>query len=248
MPDNAITMKSLIVGDEIRGIRDNIRLVVENQWSKSMNWLMNMLASSIGKKLCMALTGICFCCFLAAHLVGNLTLLAGKDAFNTYAERLHSLGFLLTVAEFGLLTFAMIHITVGAILFYGNFMSRPTGYRMKKSAGGRSIGSATMPYTGFLLLLFIVFHLMNFHFVDKTNQTIFQIVSTAFQQPVYILLYMAAMIVAALHVSHGLWSAFQTLGVNHVKYTPVIRLASVLFSLLVGVGFGFLPVYISMML
>ncbi|MFZ5572726.1 MAG: succinate dehydrogenase cytochrome b subunit [Thermodesulfobacteriota bacterium] len=212
-----------------------------------MNWLINMLSSSIGKKLCMAVTGICFCLFLAAHLAGNLTMLAGPDAFVRYAEKLHSLGFLLTAAETGLLVFAVIHVLTGAVLTYGNFISRPTRYQMKKGAGGRSIGSATMPYTGFLLLLFVILHLLDFHFVDKTGRTIFQIVSTTFQQPVYVGLYIAAMVTAALHVSHGLWSAFQTMGVNHPKYTPVIRLTSVLFSLAVGVGFGFLPVYLSLM-
>ncbi len=212
-----------------------------------MNWLINVVRSSIGKKLCMALTGMCFCGFLIAHLAGNLTIYGGKDAFNAYAQRLHSLGALLTLAEIGLLTFALIHISVGAILFYGNLTARPQRYEMKKNTGGRSLGSATMPYTGFLLLLFIVFHLMNFHFVDKTRQSIFEIVSAAFQQPLYVVLYVTAMLVAAVHVSHGFWSAFQTLGLNHPKYMPLIRLAGLVFSLVVGAGFGFLPIYISRM-
>jgi succinate dehydrogenase / fumarate reductase cytochrome b subunit len=103
-----------------------------------------------------------------------------------------------------------------------------------------------MPYTGFMLLLFIVFHLLNFHFVDKTNTNIWIIVSEAFTNPVYVVLYVGAMIVAAVHVSHGLWSAFQTLGISHVKYTPAIRALSVVMSVVFGVGFGFLPIYISL--
>lgn len=212
-----------------------------------MRWLFETLNSSIGKKLLMAITGLSFCGFLAAHLAGNLTIYGGGDAFNAYAERLHSLGGLLRVAEFGLLLFAAVHVTTGFLLVYKNFIARPKRYAVDKRAGGRTVGSATMPYTGFILLLFIVFHLMNFHFVDKTHQTIYQIVFNAFQQPVYVFIYVAAMIVAALHVSHGLWSAFQTLGANHDKYNPLIRGLSIVFSLIVGFGFGFLPIFISLM-
>lgn len=211
-----------------------------------MNWLINTLGTSIGKKLMMAVTGLGFCCFLIAHLAGNLTVYAGKDAFNAYAARLHSLGPLLTLFELGLLFFAVIHILTGAILFYQNFKARPVRYAVNKNAGGRTIGSLTMPYTGFLLLLFIIYHLINFHFVDKTNTTIFQIVSSAFASPGHVIIYIFAMISAAIHVSHGLWSAFQTIGANHPKYMPLIKGASIVFSLIVGIGFGFIPVYIAM--
>jgi len=211
-----------------------------------MNWLINTLGTSIGKKLLMAITGLCFCGFLITHLAGNLTIYAGKDAFNAYAEHLHSLGPLLTVFEWILLTLAIIHVLAGAILFYQNFKSRPVSYAVNKNAGGRSLASATMPYTGLILLAFIVFHLINFHFVDKTNTTIYQIVSRAFADPVYILIYVAAMIVAAFHVSHGLWSAFQTIGANHPKYMPIIMAASIGFGFVVGIGFGFIPIYFAL--
>lgn len=212
-----------------------------------MNWFVNTLGTSIGKKLMMAITGFGFCLFLVGHLAGNLTLYAGKDAFNSYAEHLHSLGVFLTVAEFGLLFFAVVHVTSGAILFYQNLTARPRRYSVNKNAGGRTFGSATMPYTGFALLLFIIFHLLNFHFVDKSNTTIFQIVSTAFAHPGYVFIYMAAMIIAAIHVSHGFWSAFQTIGANHPKYMPFIKGASLVFSIIIGVGFGFIPIYMLLL-
>ncbi|MDH3356781.1 MAG: succinate dehydrogenase cytochrome b subunit [Desulfobacteraceae bacterium] len=212
-----------------------------------MNWLTNTFGSSVGKKLMMAVTGLFFCVFLVLHLAGNLTLYMGKDAFNSYAEHLHSLGPLLTLAEWGLLTFAIIHISTGLFLFYQNYKARPTRYAVNKRAGGRTLGSATMPYTGVLLLLFVIYHLFNFHFVDKTHTTIFQIVSNAFAQPGYVLIYTFAMIIAAVHVSHGFWSAFQTLGANHPKYTPFLRGLSLVFSLIVGIGFGFIPVYVSLL-
>jgi len=212
-----------------------------------MNLPTNPLGTSVGKKLMMAVTGLGFCCFLTIHLAGNLTLYGGKDFFNSYVEHLHSLGPLVTLAEFGLLFFAVIHIMTGALLFYQNFKARPLRYSVNKWAGGRTLGSATMPYTGFILLLFVVFHLINFHFVDKTNTTTFQLLSNAFANPVYIFIYMAAVIIAAIHVSHGLWSAFQTLGVNHPKYTPFLRGLSIVFSVVVGLGFGFIPVYVALL-
>ncbi len=212
-----------------------------------MNWLTNTLGTSVGKKLMMAVTGLCFCGFLAAHLAGNLTIYTGKDVFNSYAEHLHSLGPVLTLAEIGLLFFATVHILTGAILFYQNIKARPVRYSVNKRAGGRTLGSATMPYTGVIMLLFIIFHLLNFHFVDKTNTTIFQIVSSSFAKPGYVFIYTFAMIVAAIHVSHGLWSACQTLGANHPNYTPFIRGASIVFGLIVGIGFGFIPVYVSLL-
>ena len=212
-----------------------------------MNWLTNTLGTSVGKKLMMAVTGLGFCGFLAGHLAGNLTIYAGKDAFNSYAEHLHSLGPLLTLAEIGLLFFAAVHILTGAFLFYQNFKARPVRYSVNKRAGGRTLGSATMQYTGFILLLFIIFHLLNFHFVDKTNTTIFQIVSSSFAKPGYVFIYTFATIVAAIHVSHGLWSACQTLGATHSKYSPFIRGASIVFGLIVGIGFGFIPVYVSLL-
>jgi len=193
----------------------------------------------------MAVTGLCFCSFLIVHLAGNLILYSGRDAFNSYAEKLHSLGSIITMAEFGLLFFAIIHVLIGTTLFYQNLRARPIRYSVNKWAGGRSIGSVTMPYTGFLLLIFVIIHLLNFHFIEKNDTTIFQIVTDAFAKPGYIAMYVAAMIVVAIHVSHGFWSAFQTIGANHPKYMPFIRGLSIVFSIALGVGFGFIPIYFS---
>ncbi len=213
-----------------------------------MNWLTNTIGASVGKKLMMAITGLGFCCFLTIHLAGNLTIYGGKDFFNSYVDHLHSLGPLVTLAELGLLFFATLHILTGTLLFYQNFKARPIRYSVNKRAGGRTLGSATMPYTGFILLLFVIFHLLNLHFVDKTNTTTFQLLSSSFANPVYIFIYTFAVIIAAIHVSHGLWSAFQTLGVDHPKYTPFIRGLSIVFSVAIGIGFGFIPIYISLLI
>ncbi len=209
-----------------------------------MNWFLDILRSSIGKKLMMAVTGLGFCGFITAHLAGNLFIYNGKEAFNLYAERLHSLGPVITALELGLLFFAVIHVLTGVTLFYQNIMARPVRYVVNKSAGGRSIGSRTMPYSGVILLVFVVLHLLDFHFVDKTGTTIYKLVETTFAVSWYALFYVFAVIVVAIHVSHGLWSAFQTIGANHPKYMPVIKTAGIIFSISIGIGFGFIPIYI----
>ena len=210
-----------------------------------MKWLLTTLGSSIGKKLMMAVTGLSFIGFLAGHLAGNLTIYGGGDAFNSYAEHLHSLGILVNVAEVVLLSLFTVHVLCGLLLFWQNNTARPLGYSVNRNPGGKTIGSATMPYTGLFLLAVIVCHLATFHVVDKTNTTIFQIVSTAFQNPVYVGVYVLAMVVVALHVSHGFWSLFQTFGLNHPKYMPAINAGGWILSVVFALGFGFLPIYIA---
>lgn len=210
-----------------------------------MNWFISTMSSSIGKKLMMAVTGLSFCAFLVVHLIGNLTLYGGQDFFNSYVEHLHGFDPVIKVAELGLLLFAVIHVTTGLILFLGNLKSRPSRYAVDKSGGGRTIGSRTMPYTGVILLVFILIHLIDFHFADRTNTTLFNIVSGVFQNPIYILFYTAAVVIAAIHISHGFWSAFQTIGANHPKYMPFLKGLGIGFSVIIAIGFGFIPVYIS---
>jgi succinate dehydrogenase / fumarate reductase cytochrome b subunit len=208
-----------------------------------MNWFTSLITSSIGKKLLMALTGFCFLGFIAIHLIGNLTIYGGKDFFLSYSEHLHSFGVILKIAEFGLLFLAAIHICTGIVLFFKNLMARPARYHIKKNAGGRTLSSATMPYTGLVLLVFVIYHLIDFHFVDKSDTTIYHIVFNTFQNPLYAGIYVLAVIFSSTHIKHGFWSAFQTVGADHVKYTPLIKGISFVFSLIVGVGFGFIPIY-----
>ena len=195
----------------------------------------------------MALSGACFIGFLLGHLGGNITLYFGKDTFNSYAEHLHALGILVTMAEISLLSLLVIHVLTGIILFFQNLAARPQRYVANKRAGGRTWASATMPYTGVLILSFVLLHLINFHFVKKTpDNTIFDIVSKTFAQPGYMVIYIIAMIVVALHVSHGFWSLFQTLGANHPKYMPIITKVGIVLSLVFGIGFGLLPIYVPL--
>jgi succinate dehydrogenase / fumarate reductase cytochrome b subunit len=209
-----------------------------------LSWLIQTFSSSVGKKLLMAVTGLSFIGFLAAHLAGNLTIYAGGAAFNSYAEKLHSMGPILTIFELGLLLFALVHIITGITLFLQNMAARSVPYKKDQAAGGRTWSSATMPYTGLIILGFVVFHLINFSFVDKTDQTIFEIVRSAFASPIYMIVYVLVMIIVAVHVRHGFWSAFQTLGANHPKYMPALMVLSIIIGLIIGFGFGLLPIYV----
>ena len=209
-----------------------------------MNWLIRAFSSSIGKKQIMAATGLGFSLFVLTHLLGNLTVYSGREAFLSYVEKLHSLGSFVTLAELGLAVFAVLHIGMGLILFVQNLQARPVRYAVKKRAGGRTIGSITAPYTGLLILVFIIVHLSKFRFVDKTMTDDFMILSSTFSQMGYVLFYILGVTVVALHVSHGFWSGFQTIGLNHPKYMPSIQRFGVVLSVVLGVGFASIPIYL----
>ena len=211
-----------------------------------MNWICRTLSTSVGKKQLQAVTGLFFLLFLAAHLLGNLSIYGGSAAFVAYAQHLHALGKLLLAAEVLLAAALIIHLSLGLILFFENRSARPVKYTMDKSGGGRTFSSQTMPYTGLLILGFIGVHLSNFshHLVDQTNRTIFQITVAVFSHKGYLAFYLFSMVIVALHVRHGLWSAFQTVGANHPKYMPFIEKLSIVFAVIVGIGFGSLPLVI----
>lgn len=207
-----------------------------------MSWLISTLSSSVGKKLVMAVTGLFFCGFLMVHLAGNLTVYGGMAMFNSYVDHLHALGPLISVAEIVMVVLALIHVITGLTLAWENYSARPVRYQVNKSGGGRTLGSSTMPYTGLIVLLFVLAHLMNFHFADHTHRTVYEIMDQAFSDPVLVWFYVACMVAVGVHVSHGFWSAFQTLGLNHDKYNPAVKGLALIFSITVGLGFGSIPI------
>jgi succinate dehydrogenase / fumarate reductase cytochrome b subunit len=210
-------------------------------------WVLRLLSTSIGKKQLMAVTGLLFLLFLTAHLLGNLSIYSGSAAFVAYAEHLHALGKLLAVAEVGLAVALILHVTLAVLLFFENRRARPIKYEVDKSGGGgRTLSSQTMPYTGLLILGFLGVHLATFshHLVDQTTRNIFQIAEAVFSQKIYLAIYLLGVLVVAFHVRHGLWSAFQTVGANHPKYMPFIQKLSIVFAVIVAVGFGSLPLVI----
>ncbi len=214
-----------------------------------MNWLFRTLSTSVGKKQLMAITGLLFLLFLTTHLLGNLSVYGGPAAFVAYAEHLHALGKLLVAAEVGMAVALLIHVITALVLFLENRSARPIKYAVDKSGGGRTFSSVTMPYTGLLILGFIGVHLATFshHIVDQTSRNIFQIAVAVFSNKGYLAIYLAAMVIVAFHVRHGLWSAFQTVGANHPKYMPFIQKLSIVFAVIVGIGFFSLPLVILAM-
>jgi succinate dehydrogenase / fumarate reductase, cytochrome b subunit len=214
-----------------------------------MNWVMRTVSTSVGQKQLMAVTGLLFLLFLTTHLLGNLSIYAGPAAFVDYATHLHALGNLLVAAEVGMVAALLVHVTTAVFLFFGNRRARPVRYAVEKSGGGCTLSSQTMPYTGLLILGFIGVHLATFshHFVDQTTRNIFQIAVEVFSQRIYLAIYLLGVVLVAFHVRHGLWSAFQTVGANHPKYMPFIQDLSMVFAVIVGIGFGSLPLVILVM-
>ncbi len=209
-----------------------------------MNWFLRFVFSSIGKKVVMAITGLFFCTFIFIHLLGNLMVYRGKDTFVAYSERLHTLGLMINAVEILLLISGILHLTFALILFIENRRARPISYHVRKYSGGRTFSSATMPYTGLILLIFVVIHLINFHFAEKAGRTIYDIMAGAFQSPLYAFFYVFCAVVLGFHIRHGFWSAFQSLGLNHPKYMPLIRGVGIAFAIIAGAGFSSVPLYI----
>ncbi len=214
-----------------------------------MHWVRKTFGASVGKKQLMAITGLMFLLFLATHLLGNLSVYGGPAAFVAYAVGLHALGKILVVAEVGLLLALIIHVSTAVVLFFENRRARPVRYAVDQSGGGRTFSSQTMPYTGLLILGFIGVHLATFshHIVDQTTRNIFQIAVAVFSHKVYLAIYLLGVIFVAFHVRHGLWSAFQTVGASHPKYLPFIQKLSIVFAVVVALGFGSLPLVILAM-
>ncbi|MEN8232639.1 MAG: succinate dehydrogenase cytochrome b subunit, partial [Thermodesulfobacteriota bacterium] len=196
---------------------------------------------SVGKKSIMAASGLLLSLFLLTHMLGNSVSFLGRDAFNTYAEQLHSLGILVYIFEIGLLTLFLIHIITGIILYLENLQARPSRYSVNSSEGGRSWGSRTMPYTGAIILVFIIVHLMNFHFTDK-SVPVADLVRELLSSPSLAFFYIFSLVALALHLSHGFWSLFQSIGFNHEKYNSLLLKGALVFSILMGTVFILIPV------
>jgi len=187
-----------------------------------MSWFIKTCTSSLGKKYVMAVSGLMLGGFLIVHAAGNSSIFWGRSAFLSYAEHLHSLGPLVPVAEIILLSIFLLHVVTGISLFLQNLLARSDRYEVSKQAGGRTWGSRTMPYTGALILVFILLHLFNVRFTDQSIP-VADTVGRVLTSPLYTLLYTAGMTVLALHISHGFWSLFQTMGINHPRYNSLIR-------------------------
>lgn len=203
-----------------------------------MSWFVQTFTSSLGKKYIMALTGFLLGGFLVVHAIGNSTIFWGRDAFNAYAHHLHSLGIFVPIFEIGLYSIFFLHVITAIFVFLGNRRARGGKYAVQTSAGGRTWGSRTMPYTGVAIFLFIIIHMINFHFVEKTDTlTISDYVTRVLTNPAYTLFYLVGLSMLLLHLSHGFWSLLQTFGISHPKYDEPLRILAMALVAIMGAVF-----------
>ncbi len=208
-----------------------------------MTWLSNFIFSSVGRKQLMALTGLGLSGFLIAHLSGNLLIYVGEEAFNNYAAFLASQP-LLPLARIGLAGCAFLHIALALSLNSRNSSARPTEYYYKASSDA-SVASRSMVLTGVLILIYVIIHLFNFTWDGNVAaQGLYGLVVQKLSHPTYALFYIGSMVVLALHLTHGIQSAFQTFGLNHKKYTPWVKRLGIAISISVCAGFASIPAYL----
>lgn len=211
--------------------------------------------SSIGQKQVMAVTGLLLCGFLVTHLLGNLTLFIGADAFNKYSHTLTS-NPLIYLAEAGLGALFLSHIVMAFKVVIANKRARPTPYHSyQKSGRGGTFASATMAYSGLIALIFLVFHILGLkfgtHYTTMVGgvemRDIYKTTMEYFQDPLHVLGYIVAIVALGIHTSHGFWSAFQSLGFNHPKYMPKIECLSTLYGFFIAIGFSAFPIFCFIM-
>ncbi|HOW88851.1 MAG TPA: succinate dehydrogenase cytochrome b subunit [Elusimicrobiales bacterium] len=203
-------------------------------------FIKRIIFTSIGRKTVMALTGLMLGAFMLFHLAENLLLFKGEVAYNNWVDLLLS-NPALPLIELGLLAVFLAHIAAGVWVRIEDWLNAPRGYESRKWQGGRTIGSATMLYTAVLILAYLIYHMLTFRFVDHSIG-FYQMVTSAFRDRTFVAIYVGGAAALVLHLSHGMQSAFQTLGVSDPKYTPFIKLGSWLVALAM-IGFALISVY-----
>lgn len=206
--------------------------------------------STLGKKTVMALTGFIGFGFVIGHLAGNLQFYLGPDALNAYGAKLRELGPLLAVARGALIVAVAAHILSAFQLWLQNRRARPSNY-VKWSATKSSYASRTMILSGPILFFFIVYHLMHltwgtahpdFRHAATGAPDVYHNVVAGFSQPLAAGAYIVAMIFLGLHLVHGVWSMFQSIGWSHPRYTPLIKSFASAVTALIVVGNISIPV------
>ena len=221
-----------------------------------MKWLVNFLTSSLGRKVIMSLTGLFLCTFLVVHMIGNLKLFADSDGhkFNEYAEFMATNPLIKTVS-YGLYFFIILHAVQGLLIYASNRAAVGGGrrYAGKQVAPTEARAAArNMAMLGTLILAFLLLHMWQFWFKAKfgglaVEGDLFNEVKIAFAEPWVVIVYLLGLVALAMHLLHGFQSAFQTLGLNHPKYTPLIKGLGWAYSILVPLGFATMPIYFYVM-
>lgn len=224
--------------------------------------LIQFYRSTVGKKVIMALTGLIFVGFVLAHMTGNLKAFAGinpatgRYKFDDYAIFLREIaaplvghGTVLWLARIVLLVSIGLHILMAFQLAAVNRRAKPRAMH-RPAYRSANAASRTMLYGGLLLLVFIVFHILHFttgtvHFNGFVAGDVYANVHSGFQNPLIVGFYVVAMACLALHLYHGTWSLFQTLGVDSPAWNSGIRSLAKIVSVIVFVGFVSLPIAVT---
>ncbi len=222
-----------------------------------MTWIIQFLTSSIGKKLIMALTGLFLILFLTVHLLGNLQLLNhdGGEGFNVYTHFMGHNPVIQTIA-FGNYFFILLHAIQGILLAMENRKAKGGKYAVAPR-NGTSWTSNNMALLGLLVLAFLLIHMGDFWFKFKFGDNLpmvtydgqeminaYQKVQESLTQIPFVIIYLIGLLALGLHLNHGFSSAFQTLGLRHQKYTPIIKSLGRVYAIIIPLGFAILPLYI----
>jgi succinate dehydrogenase / fumarate reductase cytochrome b subunit len=204
----------------------------------------------------MALTGLGLIGFVIVHMLGNLQVFAGREILNSYAHRLRDLGVYLWLARLVLLTLAAGHVLYGIRLWLANRTARPLPYSYRTFRKA-SLASRTMIWTGAAILVFLIFHLLHYTFLvidpgylkmkdpsDSKYLDVYGMVIQGFRNPAFSLGYVLAMGFLAFHISHGFQSLFQSLGLNHPRWSRLLNWSSGVLAFILFVGNSIMPLAI----
>jgi len=205
-----------------------------------------ILFSSISKKFVMALAGVFLLMFLPLHLIINLMLLkSDPEPFNRAAHFMATFP-VIKIVEIVLIAALLTHISYGIFLQIQNWLARPVGY-VSGNKSDTSFFSKFMIWTGASVFTFLVIHFFNFYFirlglVQGDPEDFYSVAHSLFKIPVYNYIYLACFTLLGLHLFHAFSSAFQTLGLNHRIWTPVINIIAWIYAIALPVGFAFISI------
>jgi succinate dehydrogenase / fumarate reductase cytochrome b subunit len=226
-----------------------------------MRWLTQFLTSSIGQKLIMSLTGLFLVLFLVVHLAGNLQLLVNDngEAFNVYTRFMITNPVIKTISYL-LYFFILLHTWQGILLWRINSKSRgPKNYQVKKTraVNTSALLSSRMGNLGMIILIFLIIHLYQFWLQMKLGNLVevsyvgleepvmdlYAQVALVYQNIGFVIFYVIAMAAVGLHLWHGFQSSFQTLGINHRKYSPLIHWVGKAYAIIIPALFALIPIW-----
>ncbi|HEY3319933.1 MAG TPA: succinate dehydrogenase cytochrome b subunit [Planctomycetota bacterium] len=202
-----------------------------------------MQLSSIIKKVVMALTGWLLIGFLVAHLMGNFLLLQGSERYDAYSAFLEHNPLLLP-AEVALVLIFVVHVYLAVQLSWENMKARPTEYALRQTGGQSVWASRNMLITGLITVIFVVVHIWQFKYGTRPEHSLWQLVVSSFQNPTVVVFYLLCLALIGLHLSHGIGSTFQSLGLRSHSGRPRLLGASPALAFLLAAGFASLPLWV----